>query len=317
MKIMFPQGGYAMRRFHIILILWAMLPLAGCSINPATGRNQLILVSSKDIMAMGISAKPELIEQYGGETDSTELRGYVRRVGLGLVEHVESVYIDLPWEFVVLESDQINAFALPGGKVFITIGLLSKLSSEGQLAGVLSHEIGHVTARHVDERISHAMTVQGLLSVLDASGQSGATVIVGGFVGSSYLLSFNRDQETEADGLGLTYLTRSYYDPYGMMEVLEILKEASGKNRSIEFFSTHPHPETRIKNVEELLSGPFASTQNNPEYRMYKDRFQREATPYLPDSGQEQARNQPIGSYCLVCVLRKPRIFTASQVQTE
>ena len=204
MKIMFPQGGYAMRRFHIILILWAMLPLAGCSINPATWRNQLILVSSKDIMAMGISAKPELIEQYGGETDSTELRGYVRRVGLGLVEHVESVYIDLPWEFVVLESDQINAFALPGGKVFITIGLLSKLSSEGQLAGVLSHEIGHVTARHVDERISHAMTVQGLLSVLDASGQSGATVIVGGFVGSSYLLSFNRDQETEADGLGLT-----------------------------------------------------------------------------------------------------------------
>lgn len=306
-----------MRRLQIFLVLWAMLPLAGCSTNPATGRSQLILVSSKDIMAMGIAAKPELIEQYGGETDSPELRSYVRRVGQQLVENVEAVYLDLPWEFFVLESDQINAFALPGGKVFITIGLLSKLSSEGQLAGVLGHEVGHVTARHIDERISHSVTVQGLLAVLDATVESGAAVIVGGLAGSSYLLSFNRDQETEADKLGLTYMTRSFYDPFGMREVLDVLKEASAGNRSIEFLSTHPHPETRIKKIEELLSGPFASTQNNPQYHMYEDRFQREVVPFLPEVVQEHAINQSGASYCGVCAGIRPRIEAVSLITTQ
>ena len=306
-----------MRRLPIILILMVLLPLVGCSKNAATGRSQLLLVNSEDVLAMGIAAKPELIEQYGGETESSELRSYVRRVGMGLIDHVEPVYLDLPWEFFVLDSDQINAFALPGGKVFITMGLLSKLSSEGQLAGVLGHEIGHVTARHVDERISHSMTVQGLLLVLDFSVESGAATIVGGLAGNSYLLSFNRDQETEADELGLTYMTRSYYDPYGMMEVQEILKEAAGKNRSIEFLSTHPHPETRIRNLDKLLSGPYASTQNNPQYHMYEDRFQREVTPYLPDPDLEHASNKPGGSYCLVYVLRNNQLSAASQIKTE
>ena len=166
-------------RHTFITSLVVVLALAGCKTNPSTGRNQLILVSPDETAQMGVEAKPELIKEYGGEVRSPELRTYVEQVGRRLSRHVEDEFKSTPWEFITLDSDVINAFALPGGKVFMSRGLMQHLNNEAALAGVLGHEIGHVTARHIDERISHSMAVQGLVSVGGAFGAAMTSVGAG------------------------------------------------------------------------------------------------------------------------------------------
>ncbi|MHC4947865.1 MAG: M48 family metalloprotease [Planctomycetota bacterium] len=269
-----------MRRSLFLAFVAVMALLAGCSTNPVTGRRQLLLVSPAETDAMGAAAMPELIQQYGGEVESAELRAYVRDVGDRLVAHVEGDYGRLEWSFTVLDSEVINAFALPGGRVFISRGLLAEFENEAQVAGVLGHEIGHVTARHVDERISHALSVEFGLSVLGAMTESDLAVAGAQLFGSGYLLSFNRNQETEADKLGLRYMTKAGYDPAGMLQVLDVLETAS-EGGPPEFMSTHPHPETRIEYVTERLAGRYAFTQDNPEYSLHARRFRRRAKPYL------------------------------------
>ncbi len=275
---------------HILTIFAAGVSIAvaigGCTYNSATGRNQFLLLSTEEEIALGAEAKPELVQEYGGESPSPELRAYVTEVGMALASHVEPDYADLPWEFTVLESDVINAFALPGGKVFISRGLMDLLSTEAELAGVLGHEIGHVTSQHIDERISQAMVIQGVaIGASAATRNSGAwesvVPVIVGLGGQGYLLKFGRDQEAESDKQGVKYMTAAGYDPAGMMGVLEVLRTASEGNSTPEFLSTHPHPETRIKTVKSLLDGPYAYTQNNPDFKQKREEYQRRAGPYL------------------------------------
>ncbi|MHC5022958.1 MAG: M48 family metalloprotease [Planctomycetota bacterium] len=283
------------------MVLLALSGLAGCSYNPATDRNQLILISPEETMAMGEEAMPELIEEYGGEVPSEELRAYVTDVGTGLTDHVESRYEETPWEFTVLDSEVINAFALPGGKVFISQGLLARFENEAQLAGVLGHEIGHVTARHVDERISQALALELGLSGLGAATESQLLLLSVQLFANGYQLSFGRDQESEADELGVKYMTRAMYDPQGMLQVLEVLRQAAAGASTPEFLSTHPHPETRLKTVTGLIRGPYAFTQDNSEFRLWRDRFQDRATPYLPTiSLGAFGQGRPAG-WCAIC----------------
>ena len=149
-----------MRCTIALLTISSMLALHGCSTNPSTGRSQLDLVSSDQVAAMGKQATPELIKEFGGEVKSADLRHYVTQVGRRLAKHVEPEYSEVKWEFHTLDSEVINAFALPPGNVFITTGLLSRLSNEAELAGVLGHEMGHITAAHVDERVSQQMLAE-------------------------------------------------------------------------------------------------------------------------------------------------------------
>lgn len=261
--------------------------LTGCTYNPATGRRQLLWMSTEQQIALGTEAKPELTQEYGGESKSPELRAYVTEVGNKLVKQVEPEYADLPWEFTVLESDVINAFALPGGKVFISRGLMDLLENEAELAGVLGHEVGHVTSQHINERMSQAMIVQGIAigASVGASGDDsgwGAVIpLVVGVGGQGYLLKFGRDQESESDKQGVKYMTRAGYDPAGMMGVLNVLLKASEGNTTPEFLSTHPHPETRIATVKALLKGDYAYTQKNPDFKLYPGEYTRRAVPYL------------------------------------
>jgi predicted Zn-dependent protease len=270
---------------------------AGCRYNPATGRSQLLLMSSEDAIALGTESKPALILEYGGEVESAQLRSYVSLVGHSLASLTEADYPQLPWEFTVLDSDVINAFALPGGKVFASRGLLARLDSEAQMAGVLGHEVGHVTAQHVNERISQSMMVAGItIGAAVAAGQSdddwvrvGVPLIVGA-AGTGYLLSYNRNQEQEADEQGVKYMTAAGYDPSGMLAVLQVLAdEASSGPRPPEFLSTHPHPKTRMKTVTALLDGPYRYTQHNPDFRKYRHRYEREAMPFLPAEVPDRA----------------------------
>jgi len=298
---------------NLFITLWIALPaaLAGCSTNPATGRSQLVTMSTQQEIALGTEAKPQLTQEYGGEVSSPQLREYVRGVGMKLAQHTEADGPSLPWEFIVLESDVINAFALPGGKVFITRGLLQRFDNEAQVAGVLGHEIGHVTAQHGDERISQASLITlgaGIADVAtrDSGGWAQVVPLVVGAGGQGYLLKFGRSQESEADTLGVKYMTRAGYDPHGMLEVLAVLKAAAQGGQPPEFLSTHPHPQTRIETVTRLLEGPYRDTQNNPAFGTFPERFQQGAKPHLaaappPGAAPAVAAAPGASPWCLLC----------------
>jgi len=270
-----------MRYPKIGLFVAAVCLLAGCVTNPSTGRKQLNLFSEADVGTMGEQAAPQVMSEFGGEVQSQPLRQYVTGVGQKLTRHVEPEFRNLNWEFFVLDSDVINAFALPGGKIFITRALLERFDNEAQVAGVLGHEIGHVTARHSNERLSQAWIAQIGLEVLSHSTKSEYLNLGAGLLTEGVMLKYSRNHENEADLQGLKYMTAAGYDPHAMLEVLEVLQEAGGGGRMPEFLSTHPYPESRIKTIDGMLSGPYKYTQDNPDYERYPERFRREAAPHL------------------------------------
>lgn len=296
-------------------MLVSMLAFAGCKTNPSTGRSQFIIVSPESTAQMGIEAKPQMIAEYGGEVKSKELREYVNTVGRRLSKHVEKEFADVPWEFITLDSDVINAFALPAGKVFMSRGLLEQLDNEAALAGVLGHEIGHVTGRHIDERISQSTVVQGAAGVGGAVvGGQGAwaeiiPLVIGG-AGQGYLLKFNRDQESEADRQGLKYMTRAYYDPMGMADVMKVLIAASEGNDQWEMLATHPNPERRLAEVMELIKTEYAFTQGNPEFKKFKNRFDRDARPFLQSTSADAGLGElgPPSFWCSHCREQSDRL---------
>ncbi|MCP3904739.1 MAG: M48 family metallopeptidase [Planctomycetes bacterium] len=270
-----------MRRMRLLVLLPAIAMLAACSTNPSTGRTQFILLPADQVAAMGAQATPELVAEFGGEVQSAELRAYVTSVGQKLAAQVEPEYGHIEWEFTTLNSEVINAFALPGGKVFITRGLLERFDNEAQVAGVLGHEIGHVTGRHVDERISQTMVAQFGLEALGAATESQVIYEGAGMLAQVSLLSFNREQESESDYQGLKYMTRAGYDPRGMLQVLTVLAEASAGPRQWEILATHPHPENRLEDVTAALQGPYAYAVDAPGYTLGADRFAAGAKPHL------------------------------------
>ena len=265
----------------VFLALCLAGPLTGCSSNPATGKMQLNLISESQEIQIGLSEGPKFLEQSGGELPDKAINDYVALVGKQMA--MQSERPNLPWEFKVVDSAMINAFALPGGKVFISRGLLEKMETEAQLAGVLGHEIGHVTAQHANQRMSQAILATAAVIAVGAStDEDWAPYVAGGIAGITQL-KFSRDQEIEADTLGMRYMTRAGHAPIGQLEVMQILKAASEGARPPELLSTHPHPESRIANVQQKLAGPYATFINNPDYTENRERFQNIVANRLPD----------------------------------
>lgn len=243
-----------------LLAMLAVLP--ACTTNPATGKSSFTLGMTRDEeLKLGAEASPQFLKEYGGDIPSPAIISYINNLGQRLAAVSERP--ELPWEFHAVDSDVINAFALPGGKVFFTRGLLSRLTNEAQMAGVLGHEIGHVTALHVNQRIAQATALEAVVSgvglAAEATDSAWLQVLgVGGQLGGGvYLLKFGRDHESEADELGVRYMTKLGYNPMGQVQVMEILKAASGSGGSPEFLSTHPTPDTRIKQLKEILEKQF------------------------------------------------------------
>jgi predicted Zn-dependent protease len=260
---------------------------------------------------MGVEAKPQLTAQYGGEVATPELRSYIDGVGRHLLQHIEPEYSHIQWEFTLLDSDVINAFALPGGKVFFSRGLLERFENEAQVAAVLGHEIGHVTAKHIDERVSQAVVAQVGLEVISAVSEAELITAGAQLLAQGSLLKFGRDQELEADRQGLKYMTRSGYNPEGMAEVLQILIEASKGSTPPEFLSTHPNPERRLAMVRDLMATQYSHTVNDDEYKKYPARFQQEARPFLKpqhSSGTALRRGVLPAGWCLLCSILPPAV---------
>ena len=291
----------------------------GCTTNAATGESRLMLgyMSRGQQIALGEQALPELTKEYGGRVPSPALQGYINEIGNKLAATTEADNPSLPWEFTLLDSPVINAFALPGGKVFISRALAEKMTNEAQLAGVLGHEIGHVTAEHIAERVQAqtGTTLLGqLLSAAAGAGDSAAlqqlTDAVVGYGGQGYLLHFGRGQELEADKLGMRYMARAGYDPVAQRQVMTILAEASKGPRPPEIMSTHPYPQSRIKQIDELLRTTYADVTGTPSHGLYADRFRRrflDPISKLPapkaDAGNTGVVNV---AWCSVCASRIP-----------
>jgi len=254
--------------------------LSGCQYNPATGGRVFNLFSMEQEIMLGEGAKNELTNEYGGKVRDSVPTAYLDEIGYRLSAEVEPEFLDLPWEYTLLDSNVINAFALPGGKVFMSRALAERLPDEASLAAVIGHEIGHVTARHGGRRITQTYSVQmgiGVLSQLLTGADSAWLSQVIPFAvtkgGEGYLLSYNRDQELEADALGMRYMTRAGYDPSAIIDVMRVLEAAGGGGSTPEFLSTHPHPDSRIKQAQKFLAGQYSETQGNPNYQRYEQRY--------------------------------------------
>ena len=274
------------------------------------------LLSLDEEIALGSEAAPQLTQEYGGAVNDNRLTASLDRVGRSMTDTLEGEYRDMPWEFTLLDSPVINAFALPGGKVFVSRALVERMTNEAQLAGVVGHEIGHVTARHGNQKISAGLISQGIVIGVAAAAsgsdsqliQAGVPMLVSSTSGV-FMLSYGRGQELESDKLGINYMTRVGYNPIGMRQVMEILAEASAGNESPEFFSTHPHPESRIAAIDEMLEGEYAYTQFNEEFGVFESRFESEFTSRLAAIPQPRAMRLNLlapETWCATCAEMGP-----------
>lgn len=232
-------------------------------VNPITGETQHVSISVPQEITLGQQSAPRMISQYGGETSDPKIAGLVERVGNNVLEHSDANKSAYQFRFHVLRDPRtINAFALPGGQVFITVGLLKRLKTEGQLAGVLGHEIGHVIARHGAEHMAKAQLAQGLTGaavIASYDPQNPSTrsrAEMAQLVEKMVSLKFGRDDELESDRLGVKFMSQAGYDPRAMHGVMKILAQAGG-GRQAEFFSTHPNPENREKEIEAAIKQQF------------------------------------------------------------
>lgn len=236
-----------------VLLITALVcagALSGCTLNPATGERQLTLISEAQEVAMGRQAEPQVLASFGEYPDE-EWQAYVNDLGQELAAASERPH--LPWAFHVLDDPLVNAFAYPGGYIYITRGILSHFNSEAELVSVLGHEIGHVTARHSVEQMSQQQLAQLGLGVAAAASEDFRPYAGYAAAGLQVLfLKFGRDDERQSDDLGLRYMTRAGYDPKQMPNVFQTfdrMQDESGRQIP-NWQSTHPNPADRVGRIQ-------------------------------------------------------------------
>ncbi len=249
-----------MKNIYCLILSLILINLSGCAVNPATGEQDLVLMSEQSEIALGRKTNKEVLQQYI-VYDDPELQAYVNEVGQALA--MNSHRNNLIYRFTVLDSRDVNAFALPGGYIFITRGLMAYLNSEAELAAVLGHEIGHVTARHSVRQYS-ATQLTGIGTVLASifiPGMNQASNQLMQVMGTAFLRGYGREHELEADQLGAEYLARTNYDTESMLDVIQVLKDqetfetqrakSEGREPRIYhgLFSTHPDHDTRLQEI--------------------------------------------------------------------
>jgi beta-barrel assembly-enhancing protease len=249
-----------------VIVVISLLTYFGSSVyNPVTNETQHIDLTVDQEIALGLQAAPEMAAQYGGLYPDQEAQDLVDKVGQKIVAQTAAGDTDYKFDFHLLADEQtINAFALPGGPVFITAALLERLKTEGQLAGVLGHEIGHVVARHSAEHIAKARLTEGLSGAAviaaydpDNPQSSRQSAAIAAMIGQLVNMRFGREDELEADRLGVRFMAEAGYDPRSMVKVMEILAEASQGQSPPEFFSTHPNPDRRIERIQAAIAEEF------------------------------------------------------------
>ncbi|MEM9441732.1 MAG: M48 family metalloprotease [Pseudomonadota bacterium] len=275
-----------LKSFAGLTLLSSLAMTSACTqvVNPATGQTEYTAMSPEQEKSVGKSEHPKILQQFGGEYDDLELQAYVTQIGERL--QVVSELPELDFTFTLLNSDVVNAFALPGGYVYVSRGLLALAENEAELAGVMAHEIGHVTARHSAQRYSRGVLAQGGAAL----GTIAAGILLGGEAAKAtqqalgtgaqaYLAGYSREQEFQSDELGVRYLTRAGYDATAMATFLEKLGEQSQLARklagkedapdpSTSMFATHPRTPDRVRRAAENAANaaPSAGRIGRNEY---------------------------------------------------
>jgi predicted Zn-dependent protease len=228
--------------------------------NAVTGETQYIGITVDQEIALGLQAAPQMAQEFDGLDANQADQAIVDEIGNAIVANSPAGQTAYEYDFHLLaDQDTINAFALPGGQIFITRALFEKLQTEGELAGVLGHEIAHVVARHSAEHIAKAQLTEGLtgaavIATYDPENPASAgSAQIAALIGQLINLKFGRDDEIESDVLGVCFMNDAGYDPNEMVSVMQVLAQASQGNRPPEFFSTHPNPEQRVERIQEAV----------------------------------------------------------------
>jgi beta-barrel assembly-enhancing protease len=225
-----------------LIAIW-LVTLSGCVTNPITGKSELNLFARSDDIEIGNKYAPEVEKQLGGAIPNPDLQAYVSSVGKRVA--ATTGVKDYPFTYTAVNDKSMNAMALPGGHIYITKGLLEKMNTEAQLAGVLAHESTHVVARHSTHQMSQQVGVDILLSAASQAGASQTTVSMASLATQLIGLKYSRDQEEQADMGGLDFMIAAGYSPWGMVETMKIL-EANSQGGSAEWLSSHPSPGNRV-----------------------------------------------------------------------
>ena len=257
-----------------LVLATALLTACGSNVtNPVTGKTERSAMSESAEVAEGKKSHAQVLEEYSA-LQNPKVQAYVNDLGQRLAR--QSHRSQLEWHFTVLDSPEINAFALPGGYVYVTRGIMAYMESEADLAGVIGHEIGHVTARHGAQRATQqqnaglgVLAAAVLGAVLESKGVAGAgqaAADVSQNVAAGYIASYGREQELQADGLGAEYLSRSNYDPHNMVDVINVLKnqerfaadQARAEGRpapaASNWLSSHPSNDQRLQTITQLAA---------------------------------------------------------------
>jgi len=230
--------------------------------NPITEETQRMSVEQE--IALGLQAAPQMAQQHGGLHADAEAQRAIDEIGERIVARSAAGRTPYRFDFHLLADDRtINAFALPGGQIFITAGLAGRLRTEGEIAGVLAHEVGHVVGRHAAEQMAKAQRTQGLASAAaiaayDPGNPAGAGYEqIAALITQAVTMKYGRDDELQSDALGVQFMAAAGYDPRALVGVLQALEAAAGGSRSPEFFSTHPNPERRVEHIEQAIREAF------------------------------------------------------------
>ena len=264
-------GGLTRRQFIYLSSLATAGFLAGCAVHPVTGRRELMLMSeSQEIEVDRRNSPHQISADYGGVQDKA-LGDYVSHVGGSIAGQTHRPH--MPYSFHVLNAPYVNAYAFPGGTIGITRGILLDLENEAELAALIGHEAGHVSARHTSQRMTRGLLAAVVLSgVSVAAGPDMGDLVAGlGGIGAGALLAgYSRNQEREADSLGLEYMVQSGYNPEGFVGLMSMLNEMSGKEESsmAVLFSTHPMSSERYRTaLNEVASRYEARKRTSPVFR--------------------------------------------------
>ncbi len=299
-------------KFSALVLSGALVAGCGTAVNnPVTGQAERSVMSESAEIAEGKRSHEQVLQEYG-VLKNPRVQAYVNGIGQQLAR--QSQRANLQWTFTVLDSPEINAFALPGGYVYITRGIMVYLDSEADLAGVIGHEIGHVTARHGAQRATRqqdaglgVLAASILGAVLESQGVGGAGRVASDLsqtVAASYISRYGREQELQADGLGAEYLSRIRFDPRNMIDVINVLKNqerfaadlARSQGRPVpaqnSWLSSHPSNDQRLSSITQLAAQYKTTAPYNDEGRArYQQILEGMAFGESPEQGLTRGRN--------------------------
>lgn len=257
--------GFGKGRLILAAIVALVSVFSYCNLsskNELTGEQQRVGLTKDQEIALGLQAVPQVSQQFGGLDPDPRKQALVDEIGNEIVQKSDVSKAGYRFEFHVLDDAKtVNAFALPGGQVFLTDAILGQLRTRGQVAGVLGHEMAHVVHRHGAEHMAKAQLTQGLTGAAvlaaydpnDPGSYRNAAFVQ--MVGQLINLKYGRDDELESDRWGVRFMAQAGYDPRSMIDVMEVLKKAGGGQA--EFFSSHPNPENRVEKIKEAIAAEF------------------------------------------------------------